>query len=130
MTENVVMRRTIAMIVAALVAMLAIALLAQPSQAFKSKDRATTADRIQRMTIKAGKFYISKGLKLEYGNVYKNGTHKTFKGCKNVSRIRVRCKVAWLSGHYVYFGRAYAYYRYTDPDSVYYNVSEIHRRHV
>jgi len=129
MTDDFVMRRTIAMVVAALVVTLAIALLAQPSQA-SDKDGATTADRIQRMTIKAGKYYISKGLKREFGNVYKNGTHKTFKGCKNVSRIRVRCKVGWLSGHYVYAGRAYAYYRYTDPDSVYYNVSGIRREHL
>ena len=130
---DVVMRRTIAMIVVALTATLAVALVhAQPSQASRDKDAGelSTANRTQRMTIKAGKFYISQGLKHTYGNVWKNGSHKTFKACRNVSRVRVRCNVGWLSGHYIYFGKAFAYYRYNDPDHYYYNISGIRRKHV
>jgi hypothetical protein len=88
------------------------------------------AARTQRMTIKAAKFYISRQLKDTYGNVWKNGSHKTWKGCKNVSAVRVRCKVGWLSGHYVYAGPVYAYYRASDPDSVYIGIRDIRRFHV
>lgn len=102
------------------------------SQAYHDKDlpRATvTTERTQRMTIPAAKFYIGRQLKHEYGQVWKSGTHKTWKRCKSVSSIRVTCGLAWVSGRYLYYGKVAAYFKVQNPGFVYVLTGAIRRKH-
>lgn len=103
---------------------------AQASHGSAAPSRATvTTERTQRMTIPAAKFYIGRQLKREYGQVWKHGTNKTWKRCKNVSSIRVTCGLAWVSGRYLYYGKVAAYYRVQQPDLVYTLTGAIRRKH-
>ena len=115
-------------LVAVLGALLVGLVVAPQSQASYDKD-SPVAERTQRMTIPAAKFYISRQLKYQYGNVWRNGYRKTWKRCKNVSPIRVSCGLAWVSGNYIYYGKVVAYYRVADPDHVY-TRTPIKRKHL
>ncbi len=104
---------------------------AQPSRGAVAgtATRSAAAERTEKMTIPAAKAYLSRALEKEYGKVWNNGSHKTWKSCRNVSRSRVSCKVSWRSGRYLYSGKVYVYYRAADKDRVYFNVSGISREH-
>lgn len=103
---------------------------AQASHGSEAALRATVpTERTQRMTIPAAKFYIGRQLKREYGQVWKHGTEKTWKRCKNVSPTRVTCGLAWISGRYLYYGKVAAYFRVSNPGLVFTLTGAIRRKH-
>ncbi len=104
---------------------------AQPSRGAVAgtAGRSAAAERTEKMTIPAAaKAYLSRILKKEYGKVWNNGSHKTWKSCRNVSRSRVSCKVSWRSGRYLYSGKVYVDYRAADPERVAFSISGFGRK--
>ena len=79
-----------------------------------------TTQRTQQMTQKAAKFYIARHLKKNYKKYWRNGDKKKIVDCKNLSNIRVRCKVSWYYKDKGYIhGSAIAFYKKNDPVHVY-----------
>ena len=80
----------------------------------------SAAERPQRMTQKDAKFYIGRHLKQNYKKYWRNGDEKKIVDCKNLSNIRVRCKVSWYYKDKAYIhGSAVAFYKKNDPIHVY-----------
>jgi hypothetical protein len=106
-------RRTTAIVVAGV---LALAVMAVPIAGAQGP----TAQRTQQMTQKAAKFYIARHLKKNYGKYWRDGDKKKIVDCKNLSNIRVRCKVSWYYKNKGYIhGSAIAFYKKNDPVHVY-----------
>jgi hypothetical protein len=97
---------------------LAVAVLAAPMA--QGGSPVPTTERTQQMTQKAAKFYIARHLKKNYGKYWRNGTKKKIVDCKNLSNIRVRCRVSWYYKDQGYIhGSAIAFYKINDPVHVY-----------
>ena len=106
-------------IVAVVVAALMVATVA-PAGAASSSRGPSVVERTQRLTQKAAKLYIARHLKQSTGKYWRNGHDKKIHDCKNLSPIRVRCKVSWYYKEKAYIhGSVTAYYKPNDPDRVY-----------
>lgn len=106
-------RRMTAIVVAGV---LALAVMAVPV----AEAQGSAVQRTQQMTQKAAKFYIARHLKKNYKRYWRNGEKKKIVDCKNLSNIRVRCKVSWYYKDKGYIhGSAIAFYKKNDPVHVY-----------
>jgi hypothetical protein len=97
---------------------LALAVVAVPIA--QAGERGPASERTQQMTQKAAKFYIARHLKKNYEKYWRDGHEKKIVDCKNLSRIRVRCKVSWYYKDKGFIhGSAIAFYKKNDPVHVY-----------
>ena len=77
-------------------------------------------ERTQRMTQKAAKFYIARDMKQYAGKYWRFGHDKKIYDCRNLSPIRVRCKVSWYFKEKAHIhGSGTAYYKPNDHEHVY-----------
>ena len=102
-------------------AVMAIALVAVPqASAARASKAPTSVERTQRMTQAAAKRYIARDMKQSARRYWRFGHDKKIYNCKNLSPIRVRCKVSWYYKEKLYIhGSATAYYKPNDPEHVY-----------
>ena len=103
-------------------AVLAVVMLASITEATAAEPAgaAATAERTQGLTQKDAKAYIARYLKHSARRYWQLGHDKKIYDCKNLSPIRVRCRVSWYyKEKYFIHGSATAYYKPTDPEHVY-----------
>ena len=78
------------------------------------------AERTQGLTQKDAKLYIARYLKHSARRYWQLGHDKKIYDCKNLSPIRVRCRVSWYyKEKYFIHGSATAFYKPNDPEHVY-----------
>jgi hypothetical protein len=99
----------------------AVALVAVPQASVAQSAKApTSVERTQRMTQKDAKSYIARYMKQIAKRYWRLGHDKKIYNCKNLSPIRVRCKVSWYYKEKLYVhGSGTAYYKPNDPEHVY-----------
>ena len=106
---------------ALVVAVMAIALVAVPqASAARSSKAPTSVERTQRMTQAAAKRYIARDMKQSARRYWRFGHDKKIYNCKNLSPIRVRCKISWYYKEKFHIhGSGTAFYKPNDPVHVY-----------
>lgn len=78
------------------------------------------AERTQRMTQKAAKFYITRDMKQSARRFWRFGHDRKIYDCKSLSPIRVRCMISWYYKEKFHIhGSGTAFYKPNDPEHVY-----------